>query len=182
MVNNMTDEVKYETVDSPNDTGDEPVQTPADDGAKSPEATIKHLQEQNAKLFERAKKAEGFVKDEDGNWVKKPEPVVQPKPEPKPQSTPPTVSPEELRLIAHGMSDEEIEQVKVIAKGKGVTLPEALKDPLFVAFQKDFQEQKKKEEAKLGASKGSDEATKDEVKSGLTREEHEKLFHKKLGR
>lgn len=90
---------------------------------------------------------------------------------------------DELKLIARGLSDEAIEQAKVIAKGKGIALTEAIKDPLFEIYQKDEVEKKKKEKAKLGASRGSGE-TEQEVtglQSGSTREEHEKAFKKKAG-
>jgi hypothetical protein len=41
------------------------------------EVDVEALKEQNKKLFERAKKAEGFTKDENGEWVKKPKPEVK---------------------------------------------------------------------------------------------------------
>jgi len=90
---------------------------------------------------------------------------------------------EELKLIARGLSDEEIDQAKVIAKGKEVPLTEAIKDPLFIIFQADLKEKEKKEKAKLGASKGSGESKEEsEIKSGLTREQHEKVFKEALGK
>ncbi len=91
---------------------------------------------------------------------------------------------DELKLIARGLSDEEIEQAKVIAKGKGVSLQEAVKEPLFVIFQEDLKEKQKRESAKLGASKGSSE-TQEEVtgvESGSTREDHQKAFKKLVGK
>lgn len=87
----------------------------------------------------------------------------------------PQADPEELRLIAKGLSDEEIDHAKVISKGKEITLTEALKDPMFVAFQKELQETARKEKAKLGASKGSD--TEEDSKTfdtGLGKEGEEK--------
>ena len=91
---------------------------------------------------------------------------------------------DELKLIARGLSDEEIEQAKVIAKGKGIVLTEAIKDPLFTIFQSDLKEKERKEKAKLGASKGSGE-TQEEItgtESGSTREEHKKAFDKIVGK
>jgi len=86
---------------------------------------------------------------------------------------------EEIKLIARGLSDEEIEQAKVVAKGKGIALTEAIKDNLFLTYQSDLKEKKRKEDAKLGASKGSGESQDD---SGLTyemsREDHQKAFNK----
>lgn len=89
---------------------------------------------------------------------------------------------EELKLIARGLSDEEIEQAKVIAKGKGIPLTEAIKDSLFTIFQSDLKEKKKKEDAKLGASKGSGESEdKTLIKPDMTREEHQEAFKKVMG-
>ena len=84
---------------------------------------------------------------------------------------------EEGILIAKGMDDENISQLKAIAKGKDISLLEAEKDPLFVSYFEKVQKEKKSEQAKLGASKGSTyKETKPEFKSGLTREEHMALW------
>ena len=91
---------------------------------------------------------------------------------------------DELKLIARGLSDEAIEKAKVIAKGKGIALTEAVKDPDFIVIQKDLEEKEKREEAKLGASKGSGE-TKEKVtglESGSTRDEHKKAFKELAGK
>jgi hypothetical protein len=42
------------------------------DPGLDPEAKILALEEANKKLFARTKKAEGFVQDADGKWIKKP--------------------------------------------------------------------------------------------------------------
>lgn len=90
---------------------------------------------------------------------------------------------DELKLIARGLSDEEIEQAKVISKGKNISLPEATKDPLFVVFQANLKELKRKEAAKLGASKGSGAVEpKEEFKSGLSSDEHKKLWERAIGK
>ena len=125
-----------------------------------------------AELTARAKKAEEELK------------ILKAKPQIDNKSNDPQLS-EELKLIARGLSDEEIEQAKVIAKGKGVALTEAIKDPLFTIFQADLKEKEKKEKAKLGASKGSGESSEEEIKgteSGSTREAHQEAFRKALGR
>jgi len=89
---------------------------------------------------------------------------------------------EELKLIARGLSDEEIEQAKVVAKGRDISLQEAVKDPLFLTFQSDLIAKKKKEDAKLGASKGSGESQDEAgIKSDMTREDHQKVFKKIMG-
>lgn len=100
----------------------------------------------------------------------------------KPQiTTTPDLS-DELKLIARGLSDEEIDQAKVVAKGKGVSLQEAIKDPLFVTYQENLKEKQRKENARLGASRGSGESEDETpVKPDMTREEHQKAFKKVLG-
>lgn len=133
-------------------------------------AKLAQAEEAKRQITARAKKAE-----EENKTLKAKPPVNN--------SNDPQLS-DELKLIARGLSDEEIEQAKVVAKGKGITLTEAIKDPLFAVFQADLKEQERKEKAKLGASKGSGE-TQEEViafQSGSTREEHEKAFKKLLGK
>jgi hypothetical protein len=89
---------------------------------------------------------------------------------------------DELKLIARGLSDEEIEKAKVIARGNNITLQEALKDDMFISYQNKLREDKKKEEAKLGASKGSGESQEEsEIKPDMTREEHQKIVEKVMG-
>lgn len=124
------------------------------------------LAELNKKLFERAKKAESELK------ALKAKGDTQ-----KTINNSPVELAEELKLIAKGLSDEEIEQAKIIAKGTGTTLNEALKTPLFTSFQNDLKEKQRKEKAKLGASKGSGQTEADKgFRSGLTREEHMALW------
>lgn len=89
---------------------------------------------------------------------------------------------EELKLIARGLSDEVIEKAKIIAKGNGISLQDALKDEMLIAFQAQVAERKKKEDAKLGASKGSGESQEESgIKPDMTRDEHMKVFKKVMG-
>lgn len=84
---------------------------------------------------------------------------------------------EEGILIAKGMDEENLSQLKAIAKGKNISLLEAEKDPLFVTYFEKVQKEKKSEQAKLGVSKGSTyKESKPEFKSGMTREEHYALW------
>lgn len=147
------------------------------DGLDEEDDDIETLKSKNKKLFERAKKAEGFVKDKDGKWVKKTK--TAPAPNADSKTNAPAVDPDELRAIAAGYSEEEIAKAKVIAKGGDMTLPEALKDPLFLTFQKDFKERERKRKAKLGASRGSD-ANREEapVSSGMSRDQHKEAWDK----
>lgn len=100
----------------------------------------------------------------------------------KPEAKPKTLQEnyltrEEGILIAKGMDDESIGQLKVIAKGKGISLLEAEKDPLFSTYFEKVQKEKRSEQAKLGVSKGSSyKQDKPTFKPGLTREEHLALW------
>lgn len=130
---------------------------------------VENLRKAKSQLTARAKKAEDDLRE-----FKKTHPET-------PINNNPQLS-DELKLIARGLSDEEIEQAKVIAKGKGIVLTEAIKDPLFLVYQSDLKEKERKEKAKLGASKGSGESQDDTlIKPEMTREEHEKAFKKVMG-
>jgi hypothetical protein len=137
-------------------------------------------QEDAVALREKAEKAEQFARTAVARAKKAEEELKALKANP-PIKNDPQLS-DELKLIARGLSDEEIEQAKVIAKGKGIVLAEAIKDPLFLVFQSDLKEKERKEKAKLGASKGSGESQ-DEllVKPEMTREEHQAIFKKVMG-
>ncbi len=103
------------------------------------------------------------------------------KPDSKPRINSPDLS-DELKLIARGLSDEEIEKAKVIAKGNGTSLQEALKDPMFTAYQEKIREDKRREDAKLGGTRGSGESQDDSlIKADMTREEHQEAFKKVHG-
>lgn len=133
------------------------------------------LRETNKRLFERTKKAEAELK------------ALKAKPA-NIQSTNPQGLPDELKLIARGLSDEEIEQAKVISKGKDISLHEAVKDPLFLSFQKDLKETQRKEKAKLGASRGSGQQEEDipmvDIHKPLSEqtEDHKKIWQQALGK
>ena len=99
-----------------------------------------------------------------------------------PVQTGPQNDPEELRLVARGFSDEEIAQAKVIAKGMGVGLSEAVISELFSIWKSKQDEEAKREAAKLGASSGSGNGEREtHVKSGMTREEHREAWRKAAG-
>jgi multidrug efflux pump subunit AcrA (membrane-fusion protein) len=167
--------MEEETIDVAVDTSTEVEEAPesnetVEEDTEVIKANLADALKAKAELTARAKRAEEELKTLKANSQKS-------KPN-DPQLT------EELKLIARGLSDEAIEQAKVIARGKGISLTEAIKDPLFSIYQKDTEEREKKEKAKLGASRGSAE-TQEEVKgfqSGATREEHIEAFNKAVGK
>ena len=146
--------------------------------------------EKNKSLFGRLTDEEAKRKQAEADKVKLAEDLEAEKKKnakPPEEKIPPppgnTLSEEELRLIARGLFDEEIDEAKVIAKGKGITLTEALKTPLFELFQNDLKEKKKKEDAHLGASHGSgQQLTEKPVTSGMTRDEHKAAFDEARGK
>lgn len=97
------------------------------------------------------------------------------RPEVKPEAQ---SDPEEIKLIARGLSDQEIDEAKSIAKGKGISLSDAVKTPIFKLFQDNIKEEERKERAKLGASAGSNREGESEitVKPGTTTDEHKKIW------
>jgi len=88
-----------------------------------------------------------------------------------------------LRLIAKQIPDEVIAKAKVVAKGMGISLTEAMNDDMVVNFQNKLKEDAKKEKAKLGGSKGSQNAETEQTqfKAGMSDEEHLALWKKSQG-
>lgn len=129
--------------------------------------------ELNKKLFERAKRAESEAKALKAKAT-----------EIKPTNTQiPNEELQEIRLIAtKGLDEEDIQQVRILAKGKGVTLLEAVTDPMFDLYQKDKKERIRKEKAKLGASKGSGPGGSEKNPSQMTDAEFKEFWAKKMGR
>lgn len=85
---------------------------------------------------------------------------------------------DERILVASGMPDELLGELKVVAKLRNVDLIKAQNDPIFVAVKEKFEKDKKQRDASLGASRGSGsvKAKKDFNTPGLSREEHRKMF------
>lgn len=143
------------------------------------ETDVDALKEKNKQLFARAKKAEGFVL-KDGEWVKKPEKSdTSKKPEAeKTSSNEEALTRDEAILIAGGVDEEDLIQLKAIQKGTGVSLSEAVKNPMYQAYQKEKKAETKRKKAQLGAGGGSSKTDDDINKQGLTEEEHRKLWSK----
>jgi len=164
------DEQENVNLDTTNETVEETVETPTDtegDTVETPEVDVDQLQATNKKLYERAKKAEADLKALKGTSHVNNDPFFE----------------ERLELLASGLSREEVDKAKVIAIGNKTTLAEALKDDMFIAYQSKIKEDKRKEAAKLGASKGSGESQDNTlIKPDMTRDEHVEAFNKVMGR
>jgi len=157
------------TVETPNDTVEETVETPdvdtTDDTHETPEVDAQQLQATNKKLFERAKKAEAELKALKGN-----------KPEVKAASSP-QLNVEETVLLANGMSEELLAQLKDVAQVRKLSLIKAQADPIFVAVKEKFDKDLKERDANLRSSRSSGgvKAKKSFDTPGLTAEEHRKM-------
>ncbi|MDE2103081.1 MAG: hypothetical protein KGL39_37900 [Patescibacteria group bacterium] len=118
-----------ENLDSPNE---EEVVTEADDhSGDEGEETVESLKEKNAKLFARAKKAEGFELV-DGKWVKKQKSAPAQSTDTKPKTSKEAdLSPKDvMALMKAEVPEEDIEEVQKASKVLGVSIAEAIKDPV----------------------------------------------------
>lgn len=93
------------------------------------------LEEANKKLFARAKTAEGFIQDENGNWVKKPAKVEEPKPISDGQTVPKPsdiLKADEFKLYRMGYNDQEID---IIMHNGGAKILEDEKNPIVIGLK-----------------------------------------------
>lgn len=118
--------------------------------------SVEDLKKKNQELYEQLKKAKGFVRNENGEWVKK-EPKVEPKlePETKPEVKTSTMSETDmLAVVRADVDDQDLEYVKKYATLEGISISEALKSPELKEILKTKQEVRKTAEAtNVGASR-----------------------------
>lgn len=90
---------------------------------------------------------------------------------------------EETVLKAQGVSEDEIDMLKKVAKVQGVSLLDAQKDTIFTTWKTNFEAEKKQELAQLGASRrsGQKSVRKDFKTPGLSPEEHKAMWKEKMG-
>lgn len=177
----MDEESNNETLDSQNET-EETVEI-TEDVVDTSNEDVEKLKELNRKLFVRAKTAEGFVL-KDGKWIKKPQPKVEVKVETKEVQSPNYITKDEyeegILRTSKGYTDEDIQALNVISKGKGISILKAEQDPMFKLHLASKAEAERVAKAQLGASKGSNTTGKQETPK--TREEHEAMWKERLGR
>lgn len=163
-------------LDTSNEEGTEPIEIQdadaSDDTTETPEVDAEQLQATNKKLYERAKKAEAELKALRGS--------AQPT---KPQSSP-QLNVEETVLLANGMPEELLAQLKKVAQVQGVGLIKAQNDPIFVAVKEKFEKDKKQRDASLPASRGSGSVRVQKTidTPGLSREDHMSLAKQAMSR
>ncbi len=146
---------------------------PSLDDTEDVEALRKQLEEKDTfarQAITRAKKAEDELKA-----------LKQPKDEPAPQtSSQPNV--EEVVLLANGMPEELMAELKIIAQVRGTSLIKAQTDPIFVAVKEKFEKDQKQKEISLPASRGSGQVKPKVTLStpNLPRDVHKELAQKAL--
>jgi len=160
-----------ETTDEVEETGAEPMTEDED----KPRYT-----ESEMKMYARAKKAEAEAKRLKALLTNsKPEPKQTERKETVNQG--PTLTEEQVDekiLRSQGLDDDAIEEAKYIAGRKGISLIAATHDERFIRFKTQAEEDKRKAEASLGASKGSGrKKSAPTFDQPLTREDHERLFN-----
>jgi len=90
---------------------------------------------------------------------------------------------DELYLIAKGYDDDALAQLQIIARGSGVSLKEALENPLFKTYETKQKEEERRAKAKLGASNGSGfQQGGPLIKPGMTEAEHKAVWEKFSGK
>lgn len=163
---NVVDETSSVTVEETEETP--ALDTTEELPEETPEVDVEQLQTTNKKLFERAKKAEAELK---AAKASKPATATAPVP-----ASPANV--EETVLLANGMSEELLGELKAVAKARSMTsLIKAQTDPIFVAVKEKFEKDQKQKDASLGASRGAGavKVKKDPNTPGLTRDEHKEM-------
>lgn len=135
-------------VDTQNDEIEEvePLEEGEDD-VEAIKAYNAKITEQNKQLFARAKKAEGFVKDKDGKWVRETKPVVattETKKEATIVADTSKLSQKDLLTIARAeIEDEDIDDVVEYATLKKISVADALKSTIMKAILADKAEARK---------------------------------------
>lgn len=151
------DNENFENADSSNGEGEE-LELEVDLEGDSDE--VKALKENNKKLFERAKKAEGFVKQPDGSWVKKAKPTDKPINNKEKAGADPSQIEDQVWTIAEMIREGYTrEDANFIMKNGG---REALKDPnsyVARALAATMEQRKAEAEAsKVSSGSGTSEA------------------------
>lgn len=128
--------------------------------------------------YEKLKKEKETLVAQKEHWRKKAEekklaPQVE-----TPQVSTNQLTRDEVFLIAKGVSEEVINEARFRADAKGISLKEAMEDPVVIALQKSIEAKERRSQAQLSPSSGG--TTKrgiDLVNAvGMTEEEHRKAI------
>lgn len=149
------------------------------------------LKAKNQSLYEQLKKAKGFIRGEDGKWIKKPETKAPVKQEAKSDESE-NLSPKDLYALSQAnVHLDDFDDVVEYAKFKKISIADALKSDVIKATLANKSEYRKTAEvtntgnARKSVSKVSDEALAENLKKGQVpkkgSEEAERLFWARRG-
>lgn len=152
---------------------------------------VETLKQKNQSLYEQLKKAKGFERDENGQWVKKQKPEVVEKKTEKAESNA-QISPKELYALGQAnVHIDDFDDVVDYAKFKKVDIATVLKDDVLKTILAKKSEYRKSAEiantapARKGATKVSDDALLSDLSEGKIpakdSEEAERLFWARRG-
>lgn len=132
------------------------------------------VQKTNKQLFKRYKeikeKAAAKPATNSGQPAKNPAPKSQG-----------SLTEDEIVFLTAGHSKQELETVRMIMKGKGVSFEEALVDPVYEAVSASKAAKEKSEKAALGASSPNRNKQQSGFKANMTEAEHKAAWLKSKG-
>lgn len=157
------------------DVDGNPINPTPPPAGETAEERSSRLVEANKKLYARLKKAEGFVQDTDGNWIK---PAVQQKPaisEPVIQKPSDILKADEFKLYRLGYNESEID---LIMHNGGAKILEDKTNPLVLGLQA-AKEQRGAEDA---ASRVSDSSGLSDIERKYTEQDLRNMKTEDLGK
>jgi len=128
------EEENIENLDSTNENEDNTESSEEETNEDS--ETVDSLKEKNQRLYEQLKKAKGFTRDEEGQWIKKPEVRI----ETKETKSDGIGYAEKAFLLANGIKGEETKLVEEAIKKTGGTIEEVLANQYFQAQLKEVRD------------------------------------------
>lgn len=124
--------------------------------------TVEVLKQKNQELYEQLRKAQGYVRGEDGKWIKKSQPQAVERKSPQTESKPQGMSTTDLIALMNAkVNEEDISEVENYAKFKGISVAEALKTSVVKTLLSEKEEMRKTANATnvKGSRVGSSKAT-----------------------
>jgi hypothetical protein len=88
---------------------------------------------------------------------------------------------DEAILKSQGVDEEALKQIHIISKGENISLVDAKSHPLYEAYEKQKRDEKRKADAKLGASNSSGRTPKGKSIEEMSKEEHEAYWRERNG-
>lgn len=128
--------------------------------------------------YEKLKKEKETLAAQKEHWRKKAEekklvPQVE-----TPQVSTNQLTRDEVFLIAKGVSEEVINEARFRADAKGISLKEAMEDPVVITLQKEVEARERRSKAQLPPSSGGTSVRGVDLINavGMTEEEHRKAI------